>query len=219
MSYLALAPGWNVHSPASNNVAAGATIGSLTVTAGSSCNWSLSALPGWMGLMSSASGAGNGSIGYSVAANTGVARSATATLSGSGPTLSLSLNQAAPISTTCNTSITSGIPINGRLQASTCPVGARGSSYYTDRYTFTGTPGQQVTVLVTSSGFDTYIYLRNTSASVIMANDDGGGGTNSRIPATSGTYTLPAGSSGVYTIEVSSYYAKGGGAYTVSFTQ
>lgn len=170
-------------------------------------------------MTSSASGTGNGSIGYTVAANTGAERSATATLSGAGPTLSLSLKQAAPMSTTCTTPIRSGTPISGRLQAAGCPVGARGASYYTDRYTFTGTPGQQVTVFVSSANFDTYVYLRNPSSSVITSNDDGGGGTNSRIPATSGSYTLPAGSSGVYTIEVTSYSANASGSYTVNLTQ
>lgn len=209
---------WSI-TPQSNSFAAGATTGSLTVTAPGSCNWSLSALPGWMALTSNASGAGNGSIGYTVTANTGAARSATATLSGAGPTLSLNLMQAAPVSTTCTMPISSGIPINGQLQAKGCPAGARGASYYTDRYTFTGTPGQQVTIFVSSTNFDTYVYLRNPAGSVITSNDDGGGGSNSRIPATSGSYTLPAGSGGVYTIEVSSYGANAGGAYTVSLTQ
>lgn len=210
---------WSV-SPQSIGFGAGATAGSLTVTASASCNWSLGALPSWMALTSSASGAGNGSIGYTVAANTGAARSATTTLSGAGPTLSLSLQQQAGIvAMTCSTPISSGVPINGQLRAAGCPAGARGASYNTDRYTFTGAPGQQVTIAVSSSNFDTYVYLRNPAGSVIASNDDGGGGTNSRIPATSGSFTLPTGSSGVYTIEVSSYGANAVGAYTVSLTQ
>jgi hypothetical protein len=52
---------------------------------------------------------------------------------------------------------------------------------------------------------------------VITSNDDGGGGTNSRIPATSGNFTLPA--SGTYVIEVTSYSTFRTGAYLLLFTR
>jgi hypothetical protein len=210
---------WSI-SPATLNFAAAGASGSLAVTADSSCSWSLSTLPSWMAASTGTSGAGNGSIGYTVAANTGAARSATATLSGSGPSKPVSLSQASGIVVVCSsTPIGTGVPVNGALQTSACSNGARGAGYYTDRYTFTGAPGQAVTILLTAASFDTYLYLRDPAGTVIKSDDDGGGGTNSRIPASSGTYTLPAGSSGTYTIEVTSYSQNKTGAYTLSFTQ
>ncbi len=104
------------------------------------------------------------------------------------------------------------------LQSSACTGGARGAGYYTDRYTFNGAPGQQVSILLTA-GFDTYLYLRNPAGTVITSDDDGGGGYNSRIPAGSGMFTLPAGTSGVYTIEVTSYGTYKTGAYNLTLTQ
>ncbi len=201
-------------------VQGGAYSGSIAVTAAASCSWSVAPLPSWITITSGASGSGNGSINYTVAANSGAARSATSSLSGSGPTLALGFNQAAggPV---CSTPIARGVPVNGNLQASACGAGVRGAGYNTDRYTFAGAPGQTVTILMTSPGFDTYLYLRNPAGTVIKSDDDddGGGGTNSRIPASSGSFTLPAGTSGVYTIEATSYGTYKTGAYSLSFTQ
>jgi hypothetical protein len=49
---------------------------------------------------------------------------------------------------------------------------------------------------------------------MIALNDNRGGGTNSRIPASSGYYTLP--SSGTYIVEVTSYSIYATGSYTLS---
>lgn len=210
---------WSI-SPSSISLPSAGASGNLTVTAGLGCNWNLSGLPTWMSLNSGTSGSGNGTIPYVAASNTtGLARNATLQLSGSGPTLSVGVSQSNSAGTTCITPINSGVPINGYLQSTLCGPGARGSSYYTDRYTFSSLPGTPVTILLTSRTFDTYVYLKNPSGVVIYSNDDGGGGTNSRIPAVSGSFTLPAGVSGVYTIEVSSYYSGASGAYTLSLTK
>lgn len=202
---------WTI-SPTSASIPAAGGSGSFTVNAGSTCNWSLSALPSWLSLTSAASGTGNGTISYTAAANTGAVRSATASLSGAGPTLSVSLSQASTQAPACSTAIVSGTPVNGYLKSMGCPAGARGSSYYTDRYTFSGTAGKVATIAMSSSSFDTYLYLRDPAGNVVRSDDDGGGGTNSRI-----SYTLP--SSGTYTIESTSYGSYSTGAYTLSFTQ
>lgn len=114
------------------------------------------------------------------------------------------------------TSINVGQTVNGTLSTSDCRSPVRGSSYYADRYSFNATLGQQVSILLTSSAFDTYLYLLGPSGSVLTENDDGGGGTNSRIPPGSGFYSLP--SSGTYIIEVTSYYQNATGAYTLSLS-
>jgi hypothetical protein len=60
------------------------------------------------------------------------------------------------------------------------------------------------------------VYLKDPSGKVIASNDDGGGGTNSRIPASTGTFTLPA-ITGTYVIEVTTYSSGKTGAYTVVY--
>lgn len=110
--------------------------------------------------------------------------------------------------------ISIGQMVSGSLSTGDCRSPARGSSYYADRYSITGSAGQRVVILLTSPAFDTYLYLIGPSGSVIAQNDDGGGGTNSRIPAGGGFFTLP--STGTYTIEVTSYAQSTTGSYTLS---
>jgi hypothetical protein len=107
-----------------------------------------------------------------------------------------------------------GQTVGGALSTSDCRSPVRGSSYYADRYTFSGSSGQQVSILLTSSAFDTYLYLISPSGLVLAQDDDGGGGTNSRIPAVSGYYTLP--STGTYIVEVSSYSSNAVGNYSLT---
>lgn len=115
------------------------------------------------------------------------------------------------------TGVTFGITSNGSLATNDCTAGARGANYYTDRYSFTGTPGQQIAIQLSGS-FDTFVNLKNPAGSVIASNDDGGGGTNSRIPATSGNFTIPAGATGTYVIEVTSYSTFAIGSYSLTVT-
>jgi alpha-tubulin suppressor-like RCC1 family protein len=113
--------------------------------------------------------------------------------------------------------VVSGVTNSGTLATTDCAAGARGAGYYTDRFSFTGTSGQLVSIQLTSSAFDTFVYLKNPSGAVITSNDDGGGGANSRIPATSGNFTLPA--SGTFVIEATSYSTQRTGAYVLVFTR
>lgn len=114
----------------------------------------------------------------------------------------------------CSTAAaTMGSVIQGALVSTDCRSGTRGSNYYVDRYLFSGVPGQQISIQLTSTAFDTFVYLKNPSGAVVTSNDDGGGGTNSRIPASSGTYTLSA--TGNFVIEVTSYSSLKTGAYTL----
>jgi hypothetical protein len=106
----------------------------------------------------------------------------------------------------------------GQLTTSDGRSPIKGSSYYCDRYTFYGTAGQRVVILLTSSAFDTFLYLIGPSGSVLTYDDDGGPGTGSRIPPLPWpprdvTYTLP--SSGTYTIEVTSNSPNATGSYTL----
>jgi len=123
------------------------------------------------------------------------------------------------LSSGCTTPISIGQTINGALTTSSCRSPIRGSSYYSDRYSFNASAGQQVAVLLRSATFDTYLYLLGPSGAVIAEDDDGGGGTDgtdSRIPPGSGFFTLP--SSGTYIIEATSFGQNVTGNYTVGLT-
>jgi len=201
-------------SPTSITVGAAGANGSFTLNANPGCSWNLAGAPGWLTFTSASSGSGSATISYSVAPNAGASRNALLSLSGTGPTLSLNVKQDGATAQACTAPINSGTPVNGSLQSSGCPVGARGTGYYTDRYTFNSEPGRLVTITLSSTAFDTYVYLRNPQGTVIKSDDDSGGGTNSRI-----SFALPAGTAGTYTIEATSYASGRTGAYTVSLTQ
>jgi subtilisin family serine protease len=116
----------------------------------------------------------------------------------------------------CTRAITIGSTLNGALATTDCRSTLRTPDRYMDRYVFSATAGQQVAVVLSSSAFDTYLYLINPDAS-FLSNDDGfGTGFNSRIPITSGLVTLPA--TGTYTIEATSFSANDVGSYSVTLT-
>lgn len=204
---------WSIN-PASVRAPNTGASGSFTIKADASCSWSLGGAPSWITISGASSGSGNGTISYSIAPNAGTSRSTQLALTGAGPTLSLGISQDGPTATACSAPINNGVAVNGNLQSSGCPVGARGAGYYTDRYTFNSEPGRLVTIALSSTAFDTYLYLRNPAGTVIKSDDDSGGGTNSRI-----SFTLPAGTAGTYTIEATSYASSRTGAYSLTLTQ
>jgi hypothetical protein len=73
------------------NVSAAATSGSIPVTAASNCSWTAASSASFLTITSGTSGTGNGSIGYSIAANTGAARSGSIAVNGT----SVNFSQAA----------------------------------------------------------------------------------------------------------------------------
>jgi len=105
---------------------------------------------------------------------------------------------------------------NGALTNTDCVSPIDDEGYRVDRYSFTAPAGQQVAIALTSTAFDTYLYLLNANGNILQENDDGGGGTNSRIPPGSGFITLQ--SAGTYLIEVSAYDPDSFGNYTLSLT-
>jgi sugar lactone lactonase YvrE len=68
--------------PSSAAVGVGASTGSITVTATSGCGWTAVSNAAWITINSGGSGTGNGTVGYSVAANTGAPRAGTITIAG-----------------------------------------------------------------------------------------------------------------------------------------
>jgi len=68
--------------PPSQNVPASASSGTVSVTSGAGCAWTAASNATWLTVTSGATGTANGTVGYSVAANTGAARSGTLTIAG-----------------------------------------------------------------------------------------------------------------------------------------
>jgi hypothetical protein len=106
-----------------------------------------------------------------------------------------------------------GQDINGYLQSASARSPERGNEFYSDFYRFYAAAGSQVVIAANANYFDTYIYLLH-NGDTIQYDDDGGGGTNSRIPAYSGSFVIPA--SAYYVVEVTSFYANTEGAYALT---
>src|SRR6185436_18446433 len=95
---------------------------------------------------------------------------------------------------------------------------------FADRYTFSGTRAQQVSISLTSPAFDTFLYLIGPATGtlpgqegpVVTFNDDSGNTFSSRIPPNTGFFTLP--SDGTYTIEATSFTGNVTGPYTLNLT-
>jgi hypothetical protein len=78
-------------SPTSSSPAAAGNSASVSVTAGAGCNWTATSNAAWITITAGSSGAGNGTVSYTVAQNTGGARSGTMTIAGR----TFTVNQAA----------------------------------------------------------------------------------------------------------------------------
>ncbi len=69
-------------SPSSASPSASATTGTITMTGPTGCPWTAASNSGFLAVTSGTPGSGNGTVGYSVAANTGFGRTGTLTVAG-----------------------------------------------------------------------------------------------------------------------------------------
>jgi len=192
-------------SPTSQSFGANGGTGGFNVIAPSGCNWTAASSGGFISITSGASGVSNGTVAFSVGPNGGPSRSGSIVVGGQVFTVTQAAGGAcAPVP------INVGQTVNGALSTNDCPLGD--GSFY-DGYSFSGTAGQQISVTMTAS-FDTYLFLRNPDGSTLTQDDDGGGGTNSRIPPGSGFISLPT--TGTYTIVANSFSANVTGPYTLT---
>jgi serine protease Do len=97
-------------------------------------------------------------------------------------------------------------PVQGSLDrdSNVLPV----DSSYFNAYTFEGQAGQQVEITMQSSQIDTYLIVLSPNGEDVAQDDDGGGGTNSRL-----VLTLP--STGTYLVLANSYAPGEVGNYTL----
>lgn len=105
--------------------------------------------------------------------------------------------------------------INGTLANTDCAVKFNNQPYYTDLITFDGTAGQEISITMSATPADAYLVLHTPSGEASLNDDDSGGGSNARIPAT-GSLVLPQ--TGTYTIEATSFTMGQTGSYTLSLT-
>ncbi|MCU0245284.1 MAG: S8 family serine peptidase, partial [Bryobacter sp.] len=84
-------------------------------------------------------------------------------------------------------------------------------------FTFDGVQGQRVAITLRSSAFDAYLFLLGPGRGLIQLNDDGAGGTNSRIPAFDGYLILPQ--TGRYTIIVTTFDPEEFGEFTLDLEE
>jgi hypothetical protein len=190
------------------------------ITTGGGCVWDVAESAVW--ITPGGSGSGSGTVGFTVAPNSGGPRSTVVDIAGRQLTVK---QAAAPACLAAATQIGFGQTLSGSLAASDClavaPAGEpERTSAFTDLYTFTGRVGQRVRIEMTSTGtptLDTYLYLFGPDGSLIAQNDDIvlGDETNSRIPV-NGFFTLPA--TGVYTIEATSFDNGETGSYTLALS-
>ena len=128
------------------------------------------------------------------------------------------LNFAASVANNC-TPIAISVPgaatplvLTGTLTATDCRSALRPQAF-TDRYVFNQFIPRQVAISVTSTAFDTFVYLLQGGV-VVASNDDSGGTLNSRLPVNSG-FLVVSGTQD-YTIEVTSAAGGATGAYTLT---
>lgn len=108
---------------------------------------------------------------------------------------------------TASGAIANGTSVSGALAASDCPA-LGNSAAYADVWTLTLSDSTPVQIDLASNAFDAFLELRSADDTLIVADDDGGSGSNSTIRR-----TLPP---GTYRIWASSYAAAATGAYTLS---
>lgn len=120
-------------SPTSANYASAGGTGSSSVTTGAGCGWTAVSNAAWITITSGANGAGNGSVNYSVAVNSGAARNGTMTIAGQ----TFTVTQAAATTTgwyspTANAAVTSGAGDNNGYQTNAANAGADDNLYAVD---------------------------------------------------------------------------------------
>lgn len=196
-------------SQTSQNFTSSGGTGSFNVTAPGGCNWTAVPSDSFITITSGSNGAGNGTVSFSLASNNGPPR--TATIVVGGQVFSITQSGGGPCAPT---PISIGQTVNGNLTTNDCPLGD--GTFY-DAYSFSATAGQQVAVSMASNQFDTFLILNRPDGSTLAVDDDGGGGTNSRIPQGSSFITLPT--TGTYTIWANAFDpADTTGAYSLTLS-
>jgi hypothetical protein len=194
--------------PGNQVVEASGGNGTIAVTAGNGCPWTARANAAWLTVTSGSSGTGNSTVRFTAAPNVeALYRSATLTIAGQ----TFTVEQPGMGSSCAPLPLNAGQRINSTLNAADCRSRLRPANvnpYYAERYSLTGTAGQQVRFTVSNSSFTPYLLLLSGTGQVLTE-------STRTLPVTSGYYTLPA--DGPYVLEVTTESPPTGGAYTLLF--
>lgn len=191
---------------------ASAGSGSFNVITQPGCQWT--AAPDansspWVSLTSSGTGTGNGTVSYSVAANTNILRIGQITVN-SGATQHGIGQETGTGTCPTVTPITYGTVINGALANGDCDLSGR----FTDQYSFSGTAGDRIMIRLSSSDFAESVILHNSANTAIYTVVTGGAAGDARVPNSYGFFTLPT--TGTYIISASNW--GNGGSPTGNYT-
>ncbi len=96
----------------STSVGAGASTGSVDVLCTTGCSWTAVSNAAWISIISGASGSSNGTVGYSVAANTGAPRTGTITIAGQTFTVTQDCSAMTIASQPANQTVCAGAPVS-----------------------------------------------------------------------------------------------------------
>ncbi|NOT58740.1 MAG: hypothetical protein HOP19_00790, partial [Acidobacteria bacterium] len=220
-------------SATSANVAATASNGSFNVTSSAGCQWAATSNQSWLTITSGASGSGNGTVNYSVAANTGTGRSAVITAGGqsftvtqaSGCTYALSATSANVAASSGNQSVnvTSGAGCTWAAASNatwlTVTSGATGNGNGAVNYSVTANGGAQRTGTLTIAG-QTYTVTQASGCTYALSSASGtvtAAGNNSSFSVTSGAGCAWTATSNANWLAIMSG-ASGSGNGTVVFT-
>ena len=181
--------------------------GTVNVTAGSGCAWTASSNAGWITISSGASGSGNGTVSYSVAANSGASRTGTMTVA--GQTFTVSQAGTAPV---CSVNLSTGgfnvLYASRQLQFtvqadSSCSWSATANVPW---ITFTSGAGKgngTVTFLVSTNTGTARTGTITIGTSTLTVNQAGATGTLSVAPTSLAFGTISKGTSSVQGFTVS----------------
>ncbi len=153
---------------------------------------------------------GGAHISYTIAANPDFApRLGILTIGGQ----QLAIYQAGKPRTCAVTNLTPGQTITGTLATDDC-ASIFDADAYADRFSFTGTAGQQIAIELNSTAFDATLTLLSPTGEILQWDDDSGQQTNARVPNKTNSMrfvTLPE--TGQYLIEASTYDQEETGSY------
>lgn len=174
--------------------------GSVSVVTGAGCAWTATSEASWLTINGNVSGSGNGTLTFTVAANTTSNRRTSVLRVGDQ---TLTITQAGVAGSCAPVPIVAGQQVNGTLARGDCAARFGGGSQFfssgftlhnfADLYTFTGRAGERVSFLPTTAPV---VVLSPQGAPLNSYINNGSG---SQLPVV--TLNLPA--DGVYTIEYS----------------
>ena len=193
--------------------------GTGTVNVTANCAWGVAEGAPWVTFTTEA-GTGNGSTGYTVAANNGKDGPRRAFVDIGGRQFAI-IQPGSPACLAGASQISIGQTVSAALASTDCTAGQPNRlTAFEDVYTFVARAGQRVRIEMSATNVDTFLYLFNPDGSLLAENDDIvlGDITDSRIPdinnpAPNDYILLPQ--TGIYTIAATSFGNNDSGNYTL----